>query len=225
MLLDRKKINRFTRWFAIGLAIVFALSGIFLGVGSKTGNVFGGCSKQTGSLSANSSLEDRVAYYRNLIEQNPQDTDSMLALANLYGGSDVGKYDDAIIYYKMYLAIVPNNVDALMLVGRAQLNKGDNEGAVKTLIQVTQLAPTNSYAYLQLGLAAKAAGQNQTAILAWNKWLEMNPNDSNAQAVKDEIANLVTKPAVEPKSTATIPGTEGTPAPSGTTVTVPLPAR
>lgn len=216
MLLDRKKINRFTRWFAIILAITFALSGIFLGVGSKTGNVFGGCAGKSGSISSSSSFEDREAYFKNLIEQNPQDTDSMLTLANLYMSSDVGRYDDAIAYYNMYLAVVPGNVDALMLLGRAQLSKGANEESVKTFTQVTQLDPKNSYGFLQLGLAAKNAGQNQTAILAWNKWLEMNPNDSNAQAVKDEIARLSTLPAVQPP-TETVPGTQGT-----KTVTVPV---
>jgi len=222
MLLDRKKINRFTRWFAIIMAIVFALGTVLLGVGSKTGNIFSGCAGKSSTINANSSLEDREAYYKDLIQQNPQDTDAMLALANLYSTSDVARYADAITYYNMYLALTPNNLDALMLLGRSQLSVGDNEGAVKTLTQVTTLAPTNSYAFLQLGLAAKGAGQNQTAILAWSKWLEMNPTDSNAQAVKDEIANLATKPAVEPKTT-TVPGTEGTQAPAETPVTVPLP--
>ncbi|MFA5810111.1 MAG: tetratricopeptide repeat protein [Thermoleophilia bacterium] len=208
--MDRKRINRWTRWFAIILAIMFALGTVFLGVGSTTGNLFSGCSgSNQGSISSDSSLEDREAYFKDLINQNPQDKDSMLALANLYGGDDVGRYDDAIVYYNKYLAVSPQNIDMMLLLGRTEMKKGDNEAAVKVLSQATQAAPTNAYAFFMLGQAAKSAGQNQTAILAWNRFLELSPNDSNASLIKDEIVKLTALPAVTPQ-TSTVPGSPGT---------------
>ncbi|MFA5801711.1 MAG: tetratricopeptide repeat protein [Thermoleophilia bacterium] len=211
--MDRKRINRWTRWFAIILAIMFALGTVFLGVGSSTGNLFSGCSgNSSSSINSSSSLEDREAYFKELIIQNPQDKDSMLALANLYAGDDVGRYDDAIVYYNNYFTVSPQSIDVMLLLGKTEMKKGDNEAAVKTLSQATQTAPTNAYAFFMLGQAAKSAGQNQTAILAWSRFLELSPNDNNASLIKEEITKLTALPAVTPQ-TSTVSGSPGTSVP------------
>lgn len=214
MLMDRKRINRWARWFAIMLALTFAFGTVFLGVGSSTGDIFSGCDKSSpDSISSSSSIEDREAYYKSQIEQNPLDNDSMMALANLYADSNVGRYDDAITYYNMSLTVAPNNAATLVLIGKANINKGDYAAAVKAITQATQVAPSEAYNFFLLGQAAKAGGQNQTAILAWNKYLELNPNDPNAQLIKDEIAKLATLPAVSTPETSTVPGSPGTSTP------------
>lgn len=211
MLLDRKRINKWARWFAILLAITFALGTVFLGVGSSTGNLFSGCDGSAPtSISSSSSFEDREAYYKVQIEDNPLDNDSMMALANLYADATVGRYDDAITYYVMSLDIAPDNVSTLVLIGKANMNKGDYAAAVAALTTATQVAPTDAYNFFLLGQAAKAGGQNQTAILAWNHYLEMNPNDPNAQLIRDEIAKLSELPAVTPQETTAVPGSPGT---------------
>ncbi|MHB1413442.1 MAG: hypothetical protein ACYCXE_08845, partial [Thermoleophilia bacterium] len=48
----------------------------------------------------------------------------------------------------------------------------------------------NADAYVQLGLAAKAALQNQVAIQAWNKYLQLQPNGSYAADIKNQINQL-----------------------------------
>lgn len=224
MLMHRKKLDKWTRWFAIGMAILFAFTGIFLGVGSATGNIFGGCDKSSPtSINSSSSVEDREAFYKAQIEDNPLDTDSMMALANLYADPTVNRYDDAIVYYNKSLALTPNNAATIVLIGKVNMNKGDYEAAVKALTQATVAAPADAYNFFMLGQAAKAAGQNQTAILAWSKYLEMNPNDPNAQLIKDEIAKLALLPAVTPKETTTVPGSPGTTAPVTPAPVSPLP--
>ncbi|MDO8735833.1 MAG: tetratricopeptide repeat protein [Thermoleophilia bacterium] len=222
--MDRKRINRWAKWFAIILAATFALGTVFLGVGSSTGNIFSGCDKSSpDSINSSSSFEDREAYYKSQIDQNPLDTDSMMALANLYADASVNRFDDAIIYYNKALVITPNNAATIVLIGKANMNKGDFEAAVKALTSATQVAPADAYNFFLLGQAAKAAGQNQTAILAWSKYLELNPNDPNAQLIKDEIAKLATLPAVTPQETTTVPGSPGTTAPVSPTPVSPLP--
>ncbi|MBI5869760.1 MAG: tetratricopeptide repeat protein [Actinobacteria bacterium] len=215
--MDRKRINKWARWFAIMLAITFAFGTVFLGVGSSTGDIFSGCDKSSpDSISSSSSIEDREAYYKAQIEQNPLDTDSMMALANLYAATDVGRYDDAIVYYTKALEVAPNNPNnaaTYALIGNVNMSKGDYEAAVKAYTLATQAAPTEAYNYVQLGTAARNAGQNQTAILAWSKYLEMNPNYSNAEDLKKEIARLSTLPAVSTPQTTSVPGSPGTTAP------------
>ena len=57
-----------------------------------------------------------------------------------------------------------------MLIGKASMDKGDAEGAIKAYTEVTQVAPTNAFAYFKLGESAKNSGQNQVAILSWTKY-------------------------------------------------------
>ncbi|MHB8859926.1 MAG: tetratricopeptide repeat protein [Thermoleophilia bacterium] len=209
MLLDRKRINRWTRWFAIVLVVVFALGTVFLGVGSKTGNIFAGCAKGAPSASSKS-FEDREAYYKDQISQNPQDNVSMLALANLYADDSVGRYDDAITWFNNALALDPGNADLQLRIASIYMNKTQNyDAAVKLLTDLTAKAPDNANAFLYLGQAAKSAGQNQTAILAWTRYLALAPTSEFAATIKDEITKLSTLPAVTPPPTSTVPGTSG----------------
>ncbi len=199
MLLNRKLINRVTKWFAIFMAAVFALSITF--VSGKAGNIFEGCSRSS-STSGNSNVDSQVKYYTDLINQNPQDKDSMLALASLYAQDSVGQYSDAINWFNKYLQIDPQNVDVRIRMGAIYLKMNDANSAVSVLTDATRLAPTNANAFMQLGVAARQAGQNQTAIAAWNTFLQLAPNDPSAPAVKNEIATLAAAPAQTPTTAA-----------------------
>lgn len=211
MLLDRKKINRITRWFAISMAIIFALGTVLLGVGSKTGNIFSGCSKSSpGSISASSSWEDREKYFLDQLGQNPQDKDAMLQLVTVYTDESVGRYDDAILWLNKYLEMDPKNTDVRLRIARIQMDKMDYAGAVKVLNDATAQDPNNAMAFLLMGQAAKGANQNQTAILAWNRYLELAPNSEYASLIKDEIAKLSAQPA-STTATTTVPVAAGTP--------------
>ncbi|MCL4310341.1 MAG: tetratricopeptide repeat protein [Actinomycetota bacterium] len=192
MLLDRKKINRISRWFAIALATIFALSGILLGVGSKVGgNIFAGCAQSTPSADSQSSVGDRESYFLTQLKQNPKDTDAMLQLANLYAGSNVKRYQDAITWFNKYLQIVPNSAEVRLRMGSIYMTDlNDPASAVKVLTDATKIDPGNADAYVQLGLAAKAALQNQVAIQAWNKYLQLQPNGSYAADIKNQINQL-----------------------------------
>ena len=213
MLLDRKKINRLARWFAIILAAIFGLSGIFLGVGSKVGgNIFAGCAQSTPSVNSQSSFSDRESYFLDQLKKNPKDTDAMLQLASLYAGDDVKRYQDAITWFNNYLKVVPNDVNVRLRMGTIYMNGlNDPASAVKILTQATVIDPNNADAYVQLGLAAKAALQNQVAIQAWNKYLQLQPNGSYAADIKNQIAEL-SKPA---SSNAGTNGTTAAPAVPG----------
>lgn len=212
MLLDRKRINRFTRWAAIILAIIFLLSFVLMGVGSSAaGNFLAGCarSEQTG-ITPSSSFEEKEKFYLNQIAQNPQDNISVLQLAGLYADDSVGRYNDAVTYFDRYLETDPKNVDVRLRKASVQMTKlKDNQAAASTLTEATALAPTNAMAFLQLGQAAKAAGQNQTAILAWSRYLELAPGSEYASMIRDEIAKLSALPAVTPPTT-TAPVSQGT---------------
>lgn len=209
MLLDRKRINRYTRWAAIILAVVFLLSFVLLGVGSSSaGNVFSGCNG-TSQPGSQNSLEDREQYYLDQLQADPQDGASMLALANLYADDGVARYEDAIQWFNKYLELNPENVDVRIRVAAIYSTKlGQSDQAIAILTEATTIAPTNANAFLQLGLAQRDAGQNQAAILSLSHFLELDPTNSSADAVRQEIEKLSALPAVTETET-TLPGTEG----------------
>ncbi|MCL6106605.1 MAG: tetratricopeptide repeat protein [Actinobacteria bacterium] len=203
MLLARKKINRIAKWFAIVLAAIFALSGVVLGVGSKTGNVFAGCAQSSSSgLSANSSFADRESYLKGQIKKNPNDTDSMLQLASLYAGDNVKRYKDAITWYQKYLAIdpkSPQSIEVRLDMGQTYVKMNDTASAIKIDTEATTVDPTDAQAFLELGDVAKGQ-QNQVAINAWNRYLQLTPNSPYASDIKAEIDTL-SHPATAPSTT------------------------
>ena len=93
----------------------------------------------------------------------------------------------------------------------------DPQAAVTVMTEATALAPQNAQAFYLLGLAQRQAGQNQAAILSWNRYLELAPDSGNADLIRQEIEKLAALPPVT-ESGGTVPGTEGvqtpgTPAP------------
>lgn len=208
MLLDRKKINSLARWGAIILAVIFLLSFVLLGVGSSSaGNVFSGCDG-TNDITSLSSFEDREQYYLGQLEQNPQDGVVMLQLSALYADDSVGRYQDAITWLNKYIELNPDDIDARMRIANIYiLDLGDSESGVAVMTEVTAMAPENADAFYLLGLAQREAGQNEAAILSWNRYLELAPDSANADLIRQEIEKLAALPPVT-ETEETVPGTE-----------------
>ncbi len=87
------------------------------------------------------------------------------------------------------------------------LDMGDAESAVAVMTEVTAMAPDNADAFYLLGLAQREAGQNQAAILSWNRYLELAPDSANADLIRQEIEKLAALPPVTSQETA-LPGAE-----------------
>lgn len=200
MLLDRKRINFWARWTAILLAIVFALGTVLLGVGSSTGDVLAGCAGQdtvrdSGYSDAETGLKDRL-------QQNPADTAALKELAVYY--DQTGQYAAAVQYYDEYLKLVPGDQQVLELkmvasfnAGRAQMVAGDYaqgtaglQATIDAANQAIAQNPASANAYKYWGYAARDLGQTDAALTAFNRFLEIAPNDPWVSTIRDEIARL-----------------------------------
>jgi cytochrome c-type biogenesis protein CcmH/NrfG len=62
------------------------------------------------------------------------------------------------------------------------------------LIKLTSVDPDNPDVYLKLGIAQRELGETEAAILAWQKYLELDPNGDMADVVKEQIDLLSKKP-------------------------------
>jgi predicted TPR repeat methyltransferase len=53
--------------------------------------------------------------------------------------------------------------------------------------QITKLTPDDPEAYLELGSAAAAAGENDKAIEAYERYLELDPESNQADQIREQI--------------------------------------
>jgi tetratricopeptide (TPR) repeat protein len=197
MLMDRKRIERWWRWVALFLAVVFLFSFVLLGVGSSSaGNVLMGCEEQE-SVTEDSYFSQQEKFYLGLLAENPADTVAMVALGGLYSSEGIGRYTEGIELYNRAIATDPNNIPARLALANLNMTLlGDSQEALRILGEAAAIAPDDPKIFLQQGLAAKQVGENAIAIVAWNRFLVLSPDDPVADTLRSEISLLETLPPV-----------------------------
>jgi len=96
---------------------------------------------------------------------------------------DLGKYEEAITYFKKALEIDPNNAHALNNIGRAYAQLADYEIAKKYFEQAIQIDPNYQNALSNLGHVYQILGKYEEAIKYYEESLKINPN--NIEVIKN----------------------------------------
>lgn len=192
MLLDRKRINRWAKWVALGLAIVFGASFVFMGVGTGINLDWSALWDWGGSGQATSPAgpEERIAAYDATLATDPTNMEALLGAATEY--SSLGQPLKAAEYLEKAAAASPDNFDVWMRLASIYMSADarDYAAAVRVLNQATSLDPNNAQAFLQLGAAERGAGNTSAAILAWNRYLQLDPEGEMADTVRSELTAL-----------------------------------
>jgi Flp pilus assembly protein TadD len=102
------------------------------------------------------------------------------------GLSHYGKraYAEAIAAYRLALAERPDWADCMQALGMAQMHAGSLDEALKTLEQVTLLAPEDPLAFTSLSMclqrldriADAETAQAKARLLSWKRELKTNPH-------------------------------------------------
>ena len=237
MLLDRRRIKKWAKWVALILAIIFAASFLFLGVGYggagfNISEIFttGGCSAETDTTepqTAEEKLNTLLAAY----EANPKDTTNMLAIATAYedlyeaGKGEGTEYlENAAAFLRNAIDVDPNLKEVYLRVANIYISGIGTapayQAAAEVLNKATVADPQNPEVYLKLGIAQQKLGNKQAAVLAWQKYLELDPNGEMADVVREQIKVLTettTTTAASTTTTAASGGTTTTAAPTTTT--------
>ncbi len=127
-------------------------------------------------------------YFQKASELRPYKKKPYLMLGKTYQNNQ--ENNRAIQAYEKVLQIDPQNEEANFQLGSIYIDAGRAEQGLSYLIQAAKKNPNNSEAYLKLGYAYKGAHQQDDAIKAFQKFLELTPASPHAQVVKDEIQNL-----------------------------------
>ena len=136
------RLRRHAKLVFVFLALVFAVSFVFLGVGSGSNGITDALQSFFGR-SSGSSLGSQISAKQKVVAQNPKDVNAYLDLA---GVQQADKQEaNALATLQKAHAIAPNNVDVLNRIAALQsaqaAREGDNYNAVLASITANDLTP------------------------------------------------------------------------------------
>lgn len=221
MLLDRRRIKKWAKWIALALAIVFALSFLFLGVGYggagfDVSQVFrGGCSEETATTEPETT-EEKLNSLLAAYDADPKNTTNMLAIATAYEelykagkGEGVEYANYATAFLRNAIDVDPTLKDVYLRVARIYIDDiGSTEAlqaAAEVLNKATTVDPENPQVYLRLGIAQQKLNNKSAAVMAWQKYLELDPNGEMAEVVKTQIEQLTATTTTTSTTTTSTP--------------------
>ena len=203
MLLDRRRVKF---WQKIVFGFMAFLMAAFLGVGYS--GVLNCCTWfNSPQQDVTQQLDQQVTKYRAATAATPTDAAAWISLAEAYlsrsstrpQGSTALTSDltaAAAAYAKAGkllakqkgAAVKKQRLDVLTSLAGVYSQLGDAQAAARVYGDITALTPKSAEAFFNLGAAASTAGDTTTAMLAFSRFLQLDPQSPDAAAVKDWIA-------------------------------------
>ena len=110
-------------------------------------------------------------------EQEADPTDAVAGVKLAQALRDLGRYDQAAEAAQATLNLQPNNLDALLELGRAHIARGQAFYGVAPLEKARDLAPRDWRSYSLLGVAYEQVRRFDDARAAWNQALVLSPDN------------------------------------------------
>jgi tetratricopeptide (TPR) repeat protein len=200
VLLDRRRVKFWQKWVFGAMAVLMALWLVSIPIGRWVG-----CSGSTGSANA---LDDEIAALQQQIAASPGDLEARLELAEtlrrranqqLQGSQQqVDDLNASAAAYEAYvkrLARTKGTKAELKEAERLQLaaledlvavyrTLNDFEQVTRVYGLLTDLRPNNAQYFYDMGRVSITAGDTNTALLAFARYLELAPDSDEAATVK-----------------------------------------
>ena len=137
----------------------------------------------------------RVAALTAKVAENSRDTASLQALADLYAASD--DYDNAATWQKRLVDVQPTDTDSRTILGVYYFNLQDAANAEAQWQEVVRQDPKKQEAYYDLGYLylVKDPAENDKAIAAWQKVIDIDPTTQMAKSVSEHMSSIGTATA------------------------------
>jgi len=215
--------NPWKRLVLVGVAVL-AVVGVGFGAMQVIGAI-GGSPAPSAVADASSSAPTvdmaQVAQLMTKLQANPNDTATLLALADAYYAGQ--QYADAGTWLDKVLAIDPKNVQGLLARGAVSFNTNDLKGAETTWLKVVAIDPKNQEVHYDLGfLYMNQATPDWTAVQReWNKVIAIDPTSQIAQTVQSHLDALVKASMIPASSPGASAGASTAPSASPAASTAP----
>jgi len=130
---------------------------------------------------------------------DPKDTTTMLAIATLYEDMYQAGKGEGTEYLRNAAAFLENAIDVDPTLKDVYIRLADmymsddfraNDAAITVLNKAASADPTNPDVFLKLGIAQQNAGNKAAAVLAWQKYLQLDPNGEMAEVVREQLEKL-----------------------------------
>jgi tetratricopeptide (TPR) repeat protein len=198
VLLDRKRVKFWQKWVFGIMAILMAGFLIMIPVSP------GGCSKQT---AASDQLQQDISRYRAAVKADPENVDAWRNLGDAYVSivssqrqqgaqltdQQTRQLRSATAAYRKTVRLLAKQkgaqvkaqrVDTLEVLAGVYDSLGDYSSEVGVFGELTALRPRDADYFFGMGNAAINAGDTTSAVLAFQRFLELAPNDPAAPDVK-----------------------------------------
>jgi tetratricopeptide (TPR) repeat protein len=212
VLLDRQRVKFWQKWVFGFMAVIMAGFLVMIPLSNNMG-----CG---GATTATQQLDKDIAKYQAAVKADPKNVESLRVLAQSYAlranaqqpGSAAEQADlrAAAQYYERAAKLLSKQkgaaakqlrLDTLQQLVTAYISLKDLQAATGVYGRITALTPNDATAFAEMATVAMNGGDVATALLAWSRYLKLDPKAPDAQAVKDWIAanSGVATPTPTPK--------------------------
>jgi len=212
VLLDRRRV-KFWQKIVFGAMAVLMASFLIFGYSG----VLNGCDFAGSQSSATDQLDQQITKYAAAVTTDRKDVAAWTSLAENYvlranqqaQGSDAQTADwrQAVIAYgradkllakQKGAAAKQQRLDTLEQLVGVHLYLQDYQSAVTAYGKITGLRPKDAQSFFDMGTVAINAGDTKTALLAFTRFLELDPTSPDAPAVKDWMQQNAPSPSPSP---------------------------
>lgn len=198
MLLDRQRVKFWQKWVFGFMALIMAAFLVMIPVNRSIG-----CG---GSSSATDQLDKDIAKYEVAVKADPKDVAAWRSLGESYvlradqqpqgSAAQVSDWRAAAVKYERAATLLAKKkgaaakklrLDSLGQLVSIYLLLQDYQMATSVYGQITALRPKDAESYFNMATVAIDAGDTNTALLAFAKFLELDPKSPDAAAVRDWI--------------------------------------
>jgi cytochrome c-type biogenesis protein CcmH/NrfG len=159
---------------------------------------------------------DVIAEQRQVVEENPDDVDAVLLLADILGNS--GHLDEAIPYYEQAIELAPDDASIRLSFARSLADGDLQQDAELQFERVLELEPDNQaalYYLAELYMAWDPPRQEEAEAL-YQQAIDADPDTFLASQAKDRLTSIAPTPAASASPQASPAADPGTPVGDGT---------
>jgi tetratricopeptide (TPR) repeat protein len=219
VLLDRQRVKFWQKWVFGFMAIIMA--GFLVMIPLSSDMACGG----DGATSAVEQLDKEIAKYQAAVTADPKDVEAWRSLAEAYAlranvqpaGSAAEQADlrSAAQHYEKAVKRLARQkgavakqlrLDTLEQLVSVYISLQDFQLATSVYGQITALRPKDAQSFFEMASVAISAGDTNTALLAFTRYLKLDPNAPDAQTVKDWISANSGTPAPSPSPSSSAGG-------------------
>jgi tetratricopeptide (TPR) repeat protein len=198
VLLDRRKVKFWQKWVFGLMAVLMAAFLILIPINPA------GCGKQT---AATDQLQQDITTYKAAVAADPQDAEAWRDLADAYVSDVSARHEQGTEFtaaqtaqlelatkaYRRAARLLAKEkgaeakaqrLETLEVLAGVYDTMGDYEAEVKVFGQLTELRPRDADYFFGMGNAAINAGDTTSALLAFQRFVDLAPNDSLTPDVK-----------------------------------------